>query len=121
MSDSAPEQDRTARFVDRAIIKLMYKPVGMIASVVGGMLASMVFARIWRAVAGKGDAPDATDKAKSWADILPAAALHGMVFAVVKALVDRASAKEFERLTGRWPGKRQRAETLSPSTPPAST
>jgi hypothetical protein len=112
MSDAAPEQDRTARFVDRAIIKLMYKPVGMLASIVGGMLASMAFARIWRAVAGKGDVPDATDKARSWADILSAAALHGMVFAVVKALVDRVSAKEFERLTGRWPGKRHHAETL---------
>lgn len=98
--------------MDRAIVKLVYKPVGMIASVVGGMLASMVFARIWRALAGKGDVPDVTDEAKSWADILPAAALHGMIFAVVKALVDRATAKEFERLTGRWPGKRPRGESL---------
>jgi Protein of unknown function (DUF4235) len=120
MSDPTPEQDQIARFLDRAIIKLMYKPVGTVASVVGGMLASMVFARIWRAVAGKGEVPDATDKAKSWADILPAAALQGMVFAVVKALVDRTSAKEFERLTGRWPGKRTRAETLEPSPPSSS-
>ena len=35
-----------------------------------------------------------TDKAKGWQrDILPAAALHGIVFGVVKALVDRAGEK----------------------------
>ena len=111
MGGVAPEQDRMASFVDRAIIKLMYKPVGIIASVAGGMLASMLFGRIWRALTGKGDVPEATDKAKSWADILPAAALHGIVFGVVKALVDRAGAKEFERLTGRWPGKESPAQT----------
>ena len=111
MTDVAPEQDRMAGFFDRTIIKLMYKPIGLIASVAGGMLASMLFGRIWRALTGKGDVPEVTDKAKGWADILPAAALHGVVFGVVKALVDRAGAKEFERLTGRWPGKESRAET----------
>ena len=111
MGDVAAEQDRTAGFLDRSIFKLMYKPVGIIASVAGGMLASMLFARIWGALTGRGDVPEATDEAKSWADILPAAALHGIVFGVVKALVDRAGAKEFKRLTGRWPGKRSPAQT----------
>ena len=111
MGDVAPEQDQMAGFLDRAIMKLMYKPVGIIASVAGGMLASMLFARIWRALTGRGDVPEASDRAKSWADILPAAALHGIVFGVVKALVDRAGEKEFERLTGRWPGTESPAET----------
>jgi uncharacterized protein DUF4235 len=97
--------------LDRATIKLMYKPFAMIASVAGGMLASLLFGRIWRALSGERDVPAATDYAKSWADILPAAALHGIVFGVVKALVDRAGAKEFQRLTGRWPGKRSPART----------
>ncbi len=111
MTDVAPEQDQMAGFFDRTIIKLMYKPVGIIAGVAGGLLASMLFGRIWRTLTGKGDVPEVTDKAKGWADILPAAALHGIVFGVVKALVDRAGAKEFERLTGRWPGKETPAET----------
>jgi hypothetical protein len=98
-----------AGFVDRTVIKLMYKPVGIIASVAGGMLASMLFARIWRALTGKGDVPETMDETKSWVDVVPAAALHGIVFGVVKALVDRAGAKEFERLTGRWPGTRSPA------------
>ena len=39
-----------AGFFDRTIIKLMYKPIGIIASVAGGLLASMLFGRIWRAL-----------------------------------------------------------------------
>jgi hypothetical protein len=86
----------------------MYKPIALVTSVVGGLLASMAFARLWRAIAGRGSkAPEATDEAQSWADILPAAALHGIVFGVVKALVDRLGAKQFERATGIWPGKQR--------------
>jgi hypothetical protein len=86
MSDVAPEEeeeeeeDQVAGFLDREAIKLMYKPVAVIASVVGGLLASRAFARIWRALAGKRDVPDPTDEAESWAAILRAAALHGVVF-----------------------------------------
>ncbi len=96
---------RLARVTDRALITLMYAPVRIVASVGGAMLASAIFGRVWKALNGKQDVPDAIDKAKGWGDILPAALLHGMVFAGVKALVDRASAKGFERLTGRWPGE----------------
>jgi uncharacterized protein DUF4235 len=83
----------------------MYGPIRLIASVAGGLLTTVAFARIWRAVAGKGKVPEATNQAQSWVDILPAAALHGIVFGVVKALVDRAGAEQFERMTGKWPGK----------------
>jgi len=108
MTDIVPDQDERPGKLDRISLKLMYKPIGMIGGVVGGLLASMAFARIWQAIAGKGKAPEATDKSQSWADILPAAALHGIVFGVVKAVVDRLNAKEFERKTGFWPGKQSR-------------
>lgn len=117
MSDPASEEDRIAALLDRATIKALYKPFTLIAGVVGGMLATRLFARIWRALAGEDDAPGATDYARSWADILPAAALHGVVFGVVKAVIDRVTAKEFERLTGRWPGKSSPAQTPSAQVP----
>ena len=114
---TAADEDKTAGFLDRAAIGLMYKPVAVVASVVGGMLASRAFARIWRALAGRRDVPDPTDEAQSWAAILPAAALHGVVFGVVKALVDRASAKQFERMTGAWPWQRKRSHAPADSQP----
>ena len=36
--------------------------------------------------------------------MLASAAVHGAVFGTVKALLDRAGAKGFERATGAWPG-----------------
>ena len=84
---------------------LMYTPVRIIASVGGGMLATAVFEGIWKALNGNRGLPEASDRTKGWAEILPAALLHGVVFAGVKAVVDRASAEGFEQLTGRWPGE----------------
>jgi hypothetical protein len=109
MNDPAPEQDRVAALLNRAAVKAMYEPVAMIASVVAGLLASNAFARIWRAIAGKREVPVATDPDESWVGIALAAALHGMVFGVVKGLVDHASAQQFQRLTGASPGKRSQA------------
>jgi len=109
MNDPAAEQDRVARLLNRAAIKAMYQPVAMIASVVAGLLASKAFARIWRVIAGKREVPEATDPDQSWVRIALAAALHGIVFGVVKALVDHASVKEFQRITGTSPSKSAQA------------
>jgi hypothetical protein len=37
--------------------------------------------------------------------VVTAAIIQGAVFGAVKALIDRAGATGFERLTGVWPGK----------------
>lgn len=86
------------------IVKLIYKPVGMFASLSGGMLAGFLFKRIWRVAAREDEAPKATDASRTWAEILIAAAVQGAVFAVVKAAVDRAAAEGTRKLTGVWPG-----------------
>jgi hypothetical protein len=39
-----------------------------------------------------------------WGEGLPAAAVQGAIFAVVKASLDRGGARGFEKLTGVWPG-----------------
>ena len=96
--------------MDRAVISLMYTPVRIAASVGGGMLATAIFTRLWRRLTGRQDLPEASDRTKGWMDVLPAALLHGMIFAGVKAVVDRASAQGFEQLTGRWPGDESDAE-----------
>jgi hypothetical protein len=109
MGDVPGGQDRLAVLVDRVTIKLMYEPVAVLVSFVGGMVASTLFIRIWRVLSRGQDAPAAMDDAATWAAILPAAAVHGVVFGVVKALTDRSSAKAFQRMTGVWPGKQSSA------------
>lgn len=83
--------------------KVAYKPVGMLLSVAAGAVSGMVYHQLWRAF-GHGDAPQPTDQDRGWGEVLAAAALHGVVFAVVKAAVDRGGAQAVRRLTGSWPG-----------------
>ena len=84
--------------------KLVYKPVGFVLGAAAGALAGFVFKRVWRTVADEDDAPSATDERSTWTEVLAAAALQGLIFAVVKAAVDRGGATGFRRLTGTWPG-----------------
>jgi hypothetical protein len=86
-------------------MKLLYKPLGLIVSVLGGILASQLFKQLWRLLPGSSEsAPESTDRDHSWKEIAAAAALQGAVFGGVKALVDRAGARGFEHATGTWPG-----------------
>ena len=84
--------------------KLAYRPVGLIASIVAGAIASAVFKKIWSRVADEDDAPDAMQSEYSLGQIVLAATLQGAIFAAVKALIDRGGARGFQRLTGSWPG-----------------
>jgi hypothetical protein len=90
--------------VEKAVIKLLYKPMGMLISVLGGMLAGAIFKKAWKMIAREDDAPKATDAQRGWPEILLAAALQGAIFAVVKAAVDRSAAEGTRKLTGVWPG-----------------
>ena len=84
--------------------KLAYRPVGIVASIAAGAIASAVFKQIWKRVADEDDAPDAMQSEYSLAQVLLAATLQGAIFALVKALIDRGGAMGFQRLTGSWPG-----------------
>jgi hypothetical protein len=85
------------------MIKLMYKPAGMLVSVLGGVIAGAVFKRVWKVAAGD-DAPKATDAQRGWREVLLAATLQGAIFGLVKAVIDRGAAEGIRRLTGVWPG-----------------
>ncbi len=84
--------------------KLLYKPIGLLVSVLGGMLATAIFNKVWKLATREDEAPKPTDAGRGWPEVLTAAALHGAVFAVVRAALDRAAATGTEKLTGTWPG-----------------
>lgn len=86
-------------------MKLLYKPVSMLVSILGGVLAGAVFKRVWKVTAGEDEAPKATDARRGWREVLPAAAVQGAVFALVKAAVDRGAAEATRKVTGIWPGE----------------
>lgn len=88
--------------------RLLYKPFGLLISVLGGILAGTIFKRLWAAAAREEEAPEATDAQRSWAEVIAAATVQGAVFGGVKAALDRAGASGFARLTGSWPGDDER-------------
>ena len=84
-------------------VKIAYKPVGLALGATAGMVAGMAFDQVWKLLGHEDDAPDATDEHRGWREILLASALHGAIFAVVKAAVDRTGATATRNLTGVWP------------------
>jgi predicted metal-dependent enzyme (double-stranded beta helix superfamily) len=87
------------------MIKLLYKPVGLLTGMLAGLLAGAVFKQVWKLAAGEDDAPKATDARRGWGEVLIAATLQGAIYALVKAAVDRGAAEGTRKLTGVWPGE----------------
>jgi hypothetical protein len=96
MSRLSPDARRRA--------ELVYKPVDLIADLVGGLIASLIFRGVWSVIEHGDEAPEPTDEQRSWREILLAAGLHGFIFALVKATMDRSAAEGTRKLTGIWPG-----------------
>ena len=86
------------------LAKVAYRPIGLGGSLLAASAAGAVFKQVWKRVANEDDAPDALQSEYSLSRVLVAAAIQGVIFAVVKALVERTGAKVFEKLTGAWPG-----------------
>jgi hypothetical protein len=86
--------------------KILYRPIGIVSSVIGGLVAGAVFKQVWKhATPGEeSDSPKALESEYSLRQVLIAAAVQGAIFAVVKAIIQRGGARAFERATGDWPG-----------------
>lgn len=86
--------------------KILYRPVGMVSSVVGGLLANLIFKKVWQRVAPgrSSDPPGALQTGHTLKEILLASALQGVIFATVKVLIDRGGARAFQQWSGEWPG-----------------
>ncbi|MFJ4340075.1 DUF4235 domain-containing protein [Streptomyces sp. NPDC088915] len=83
--------------------RLVFKPLSLAVSAGTGVLAGAAFKKAWQLLGHEDDTPDATDEHRGWGEVLLAAALHGAIFALVKAAVDRGGATAVRRVTGTWP------------------
>jgi hypothetical protein len=90
-------------------VRLLYKPVSILVSVLGGMLAAAVFKKVWKVASGEEQAPSPTDIRRGFGEVLVAAALEGAIFSLVRAAVNRGAAEGSRRLTGYWPGEDSQA------------
>lgn len=84
-------------------MKFLFMPV----SIVGGLLAGMVGAKLFEAVWGlidEEEPPDSKHRDISLGKMLMAAAVQGAIFQAVRKLVDHETRKAFAGTLGTWPG-----------------
>ena len=89
----------------KAIITIVYRPIGIIAGILAGLVSKRIFSFLWGKI-DEEDPPKANTEVAPIGKVLAAAALQGMVFKVVRAAVDRKMAEGTRYLTGVWPGER---------------
>jgi hypothetical protein len=87
------------------MIKILHNAGRMLVSIIIGKLVAKLFKKAWQATAHEDEVPKPTDARVGWGELLLAAALQGMLIAVVKAVVDRAAAEGTHKLTGMWVGE----------------
>lgn len=86
--------------------QILYMPIGIVTSLLAGMAARRIVNVVWEhATPGdEEDAPSPLESDYGLREILVAAAVQGMVFSLVKAVVRRGGARAFQKWTGDWPG-----------------
>jgi hypothetical protein len=87
-------------------MKLLYRPFGIVAGILAGILGRKAFDKVWGAVQDE-EPPEATTEQASWPKVLGAALVQGAIFSVVRAAVNRSGASGWRWLTGVWPGERR--------------
>ena len=85
-------------------MKAIYKPFGIIIGLLAGQVSKKLFGALW-ARFDEEEPPKPTTREANWPKILTAAAVQGIVFKLVRAVVDRNMAQGFSYLTGTWPGE----------------
>lgn len=86
--------------------KILYRPWGLISSLLGGIVARKVFETAWKKLSptDTDDPPKPLQSEYGVRQIVLAALLQGAIFAAVRAVIDRGGARLFQRWTGEWPG-----------------
>jgi hypothetical protein len=83
---------------------LAYRPIGLLGGILAGIVSGAVFKQVWKRVAKEDDAPGALQSEYPMREVVLAAAIQGALFGATKAAIDRAGARGFTKVTGKWPG-----------------
>jgi hypothetical protein len=90
-------------------MKILYKPFGIIASLIGARIAAAIFKSLWARI-DEEEPPKPTTAEASFPKVVAAAMLEAATMAGVGAALDRAGARAFHHLTGFWPGDHEQED-----------
>ena len=85
---------------------LIYKPFGILLGILAGLLGKRIFNFAWTKIDDE-EPPEATTEETSWAKVIGAAAVQGIIFRVTRVVIDRYGAIGWHYLTGAWPGEKR--------------
>jgi hypothetical protein len=85
---------------------LIYKPIGLILGILGGIVGRQVFNQVWQRV-DKAEPPEPTTRDVSIPRVIAAVALQGAIFSIVKMFIQRGGARTWRYLFGIWPGEKR--------------
>ena len=84
-------------------MKLLYKPFGIIAGIIGARVGQSAFRTVWSKL-DAGEPPRPKTEDASLSKVVAASALEAATLAGVGSAIDRLSMLWFHYLTGIWPG-----------------
>jgi hypothetical protein len=93
-------------------MKLLYKPFGIIAGVIGARVGPKTFDTVWARVDG-GPPPGPKAPDASLGRVVAAQALQAAALAGAGAAADRLGMRWFHYLTGIWPGDKPETDEKS--------
>jgi hypothetical protein len=85
---------------------LIYKPIGIILGILGGLAGRQVFNQVWQRVDDQ-EPPEPTTRDTSIVRVIAAVALQGAIFSLVKMVIQRGGARTWRHLFGVWPGEKR--------------
>ncbi len=95
-------------------MKLLYKPFGIIAGVIGAKIGQSVFKALWARV-DNAPPPKPELEQAPLPKVVAASALEAATLAGVGAAADTLSRRWFQYLTGFWPGPKEAEEKADES------
>lgn len=95
------------------MIKLIFRPFAVVATLIAGMIGKRLFQRLWGLLDDK-HPPRTEERSTPIGKLALALAVEGALFRLVKGLADHGSRRAFAHMTGAWPG--EQAESPKAST-----
>jgi hypothetical protein len=87
-------------------MKILYKPFGIIAGMIGARLARSVFKTVWGTI-DKAAPPKPSTEDATLPRVVSAAVVEAATTAATRATVERAGLKWFHFITGIWAGEKE--------------
>lgn len=85
-------------------MKFLFLPVSIGVGVVAGVISKKLFELIWGLIDDQ-EPPEPKHRAIALSKLVPALAIEGAVFRLIRGMADHGSRHGFQRLTGSWPGE----------------